>query len=108
MTTPSPITLASFQRHIRDRYYATDHKRGSAATFLWFMEEVGELATALGNTARQADASDAEAAGSRDNLEEEFADVLAWLTTLANINDVDLAAAVQRKYFEHGGPEGHK
>ena len=33
--------------------------------------------------------------------EEEFADVLAWLCTLANINDVDLEKAVE-KYTIHG------
>ena len=42
------------------------------------------------------------------NLEEEFADVLAWLATLANILDVDLTAAVQRKYLDAGGPKGTK
>jgi NTP pyrophosphatase (non-canonical NTP hydrolase) len=89
-----PLTLASFQQHIADRYEKADRARGSAGTFLWFIEEVGELATALhGND--------------RANLQEEFADVLAWLCTLANINDVDLAAAVRRKYLD-APPEGHK
>ena len=89
------VTIAGFQEHIRDRYYATDHARGAAATFLWFIEEVGELATALHGD-------------DHDNLQEEFADVLAWLCTLANINDVDLAEAIQRKYVDDGGPTGHK
>jgi len=89
------LTLASFQQHIRDRYYATDAARGSAKTFVWFIEEVGELATALNG-------SDAA------NLREEFADVFAWLCTLANINDVDLAAAVREKYLSEKPPEGTK
>jgi NTP pyrophosphatase (non-canonical NTP hydrolase) len=90
-----PLTIANFQRHISDRYESADRARGTAGTFLWFIEEVGELATALhGND--------------RGNLEEEFADVLAWLCTLANINDVDLSAAVTRKYLSGGGPSGHK
>lgn len=89
------MTLAEFQQHIRDRYYKTDAARGTPATFLWFIEEVGELATALHGT-------------DRANLEEEFADVLAWLCTLANINDIDLEKAIHRKYFESGGPKGHK
>ncbi len=93
MTTP--LTLSAFQQHIRDRYYASDSERGTPGTFLWFVEEVGELATALHGS-------------DRANLEEEFADVLAWLCTLANINDVDLTAAVQRKYLTGGGPTGHK
>ena len=55
-------------------------------TFLWFIEEVGELATALNGS-------------DRENLREEFADVLAWLCTLANINDVDLSEAIEKKYL---------
>ena len=29
---------------------------------------------------------------------EEFADVLAWLTTIANVANVDLTAAIAKKY----------
>lgn len=89
------FTLASFQRHIHDRYYKADAARGTPATFLWFMEEVGELATALHGS-------------DRENLKEEFADVLAWLCTLANINDIDLTQALREKYLTDGGPQGHK
>jgi NTP pyrophosphatase (non-canonical NTP hydrolase) len=42
------------------------------------------------------------------NLEEEFADCLAWLCTLANINDIDLAAAIAKKYLGENRPQGHK
>jgi NTP pyrophosphatase (non-canonical NTP hydrolase) len=42
------------------------------------------------------------------NREEEFADVFAWLMTLANICDVDMEKAVQEKYFKGGGPVGYK
>ena len=45
---------------------------------------------------------------STDHQIHEFADVLAWLCTLANINDVDLERAIRRKYIDDGGPEGHK
>lgn len=92
---PSDLTVCAFQKHISDRYEATDRARGTPKTFLWFIEEVGELATALNND-------------DRANLEEEFADVLAWLCTLANINNVDLADAVVRKYLGDNRPEGHK
>lgn len=91
------LTIASFQKLIRDRYYPTDSARGTPGTFMWFMEEVGELATALQNNAPGKSPSAAEKA----NLGEEFADVFAWLTTLANINGVDLEAAV-RKYTKPG------
>jgi NTP pyrophosphatase (non-canonical NTP hydrolase) len=89
------LTIAAFQKHISERYEKTDRERGTAKTFLWFIEEVGELATALNGT-------------DRANLEEEFADVIAWLCTLANINDIDLTAAIARKYLGDKAPEGHK
>lgn len=94
------MLLSSFQQLIRDRYFEVDNARGAAATFLWFSEEVGELAHALGRLHR----GDAD----RQNLEEEFADVLAWLATLANVAGVDLEQAVHRKYVEQGGPAGTK
>ena len=101
-----PLTLNAFQQHIHERYYQTDSARGTPATFMWFMEEVGELATALHRVADNSDASKKDAA--RNNLEEEFADVLAWLSTLANINGVDLTQAVTKKYLTGDGPAGHK
>lgn len=93
---PKALTLFEFQRHVSERYEKADRERGTAGTWLWFSEELGELARALAR------------GESRMNLEEEFADVLAWLCTLANINDVDLAAAVSRKYLGQAPPEGHK
>ncbi|MFQ5413894.1 MAG: MazG nucleotide pyrophosphohydrolase domain-containing protein [Phycisphaerae bacterium] len=79
------MTLAELQRFIDNMYSDQDRRRGTPGTFLWFMEEVGELASALRE-------------GTQDEKNQEFADVLAWLVTLANINDVDLTAAVERKY----------
>ena len=105
-STPDPLsppTIAGFQALIRDRYYATDAARGSAGTFLWFTEEVGELASAIAAHQPGRSPSAAETA----NLEEEFADVLAWLMTLANIHGVELARAVG-KYLEPGRVEGVK
>lgn len=89
------LTLAEFQKLISSRYEATDRARGTPRTFLWFIEEVGELATALNGEDRQ-------------NLHEEFADVFAWLCTLANINDVDLAQAVAEKYLREGASQDPK
>ncbi len=103
MDEQKALTIAGFQGHIRERYAATDRARGTAGTFMWLIEEVGELATALQH-AGEADSDLAK----RANLEEEFADVLAWLCTLANINDVDLAEAVRAKYLTGAGPAGHK
>jgi NTP pyrophosphatase (non-canonical NTP hydrolase) len=89
------LTIAAFQRHISERYEKVDRERGWPKTFAFFIEEVGELATAL-------------AGDDRANLEEEFADVIAWLCTLANITDVDLADVIHKKYLGEKRPEGHK
>ena len=80
------MTLAELQQRIRDVFGAKDARRGVEGTFMWFMEEVGELSAAL------RDRTDPE------NVALEFADVLAWLATLANIAGVDLEEAVRRKY----------
>ena len=36
--------------------------------------------------------------GSHEDKSEEFADVLAWLTTIANVAEVDLSEAIHKKY----------
>jgi len=81
------FSLEQLQRVIADTYDAKDRRRGVEGTFMWFMEEVGELSAALRN-------------GGEGERAEEFADVLAWLATLANIAGVDLETAVQAKYGE--------
>jgi NTP pyrophosphatase (non-canonical NTP hydrolase) len=85
MESTRAISLSGFQQLIREMYFEKDVERGISGTFMWFMEEIGELATAL----RDEDS---------ENLAEEFADVLAWLATIANVAGVDLNAAVARKY----------
>jgi NTP pyrophosphatase (non-canonical NTP hydrolase) len=80
-----PLTIAGFQRLIAEMYSDKDAARGIDGTFMWLMEEVGELAGAL----RQ---------GSREELAAEFADVLAWLVTIANVAGIDLEQAVLDKY----------
>jgi NTP pyrophosphatase (non-canonical NTP hydrolase) len=94
------VRIAEFQQMIRDRYFPTDSKRGVPGTFLWFSEEVGELAEALARRER--------GDGDMANLKEEFADVLAWLATIANICEVDLEEAIEQKYIADGGPKGTK
>jgi NTP pyrophosphatase (non-canonical NTP hydrolase) len=61
---------------------------------MWFIEEIGELATAL-------------ASNNQKNKAEEFADVFAWLCTLANISDIDLEKACE-KYTDTEEIEGLK
>jgi len=79
------VSLTDFQAKIRDMYYEKDLQRGIDGTFMWLIEEVGELATAL----RQ---------GTHQQKCEEFADVIAWLATIANVAGVDLGKAIQDKY----------
>ena len=79
--------IAEFQRLIEAIYYEKDSARGLAGTHMWFAEEVGELTRALRR-------------GQQDELEGEFADVLAWLSTLASITGIDLQKAAARKYGE--------
>lgn len=80
------MTLSDLQTLIERMYSAKDRKRGPEGTFLWFMEEVGELATAIRE-------------GNHEEKEGEFSDVLAWLVTLANVEGIDLTKAM-RKYSE--------
>src|SRR5258707_4063738 len=82
-----PSTLIQLQRLIEDTYGVKDRRRGVEGTFMWFMEEVGELSAALRS-------------GTAEERAAEFADVLAWLATLANVAGVDLDAAVQAKYCD--------
>ena len=98
------MTLRQFQQLIHDRYFASDNARGTAGTFLYLTEEFGELATALANNNRPSRPPTSE---ERENLEEEFADVLAWLATLANINRVDLADTLI-KYIDPDRVQGIK
>ena len=100
---PAPLTVTGFQRLIRDRYYETDAARGPAATFLLLTEEFGELATAIHKCLPGKSPTGPE----RENLAEEFADVLAWLATMANITGVELTEALE-KYTVAGRVEGVK
>ena len=85
--------ISEFQRFISKKYEKRDRQRGVNATFMWFIEEIGELATAL-------------VSDDKKNKQEEFADVLAWLNTLANITDVDLEKACEK--YTKNNIEGFK
>jgi NTP pyrophosphatase (non-canonical NTP hydrolase) len=87
------MKISEFQQLIAKKYKKRDTERGIPATFMWFIEEVGELATALAST-------------DQANKEEEFADVFAWLCTLANISDVDLEKTCSK--YTDGRVKGFK
>ena len=83
------MEIADFQQTLRDTYLQRDSRRGTDATFRWLTEEVGELARAVRD-------------GARDQLVHEIGDVLAWLTSLANLAGIELDEAAAR--YANGCP----
>jgi len=70
---------------MRRVYFHRDSARGASGTYDWLVEEVGELGEAMKKGGQRA-------------LQDEFADVLAWLASLANVVNVDLEVAASNKY----------
>lgn len=79
------MQLNEMQQLIKRLYFHKDSQRGLEKTFIWFVEEVGELARTLKK-------------GSREDLKNEFADVFAWLISLANLLEINLEDAFISKY----------
>jgi NTP pyrophosphatase (non-canonical NTP hydrolase) len=78
------MTIEAFQKQIEDIYYTRDAERGVPLTFTWFVEEVGELAKEIRKQPQDL-----------TRLREEFADVFAWLATLASLLGISLEDAAQ-------------
>ena len=70
---------------MRQLYFERDYDRGTEGTLDWLVDEVEELREALKE-------------GDMKAAEKEFADVLAWLASLANVVDIDLEKAARSKY----------
>jgi NTP pyrophosphatase (non-canonical NTP hydrolase) len=87
------MEIGEFQRLIEAIYLEKDRTRGLERTFMWFVEEVGELSRDLLHVPPTRDALNPDSP-----LGREFADVLAWLATLASIAGIDLEAAAKAKY----------
>jgi NTP pyrophosphatase (non-canonical NTP hydrolase) len=79
------MDLNELQQLIDKMYSQKDEARGVEGTFMWLMEEIGELAAALRESPKE-------------EIAKEFADVLAWLATIANVADINLSDAVRAKY----------
>lgn len=79
------MTIREFQSQIERIYLGKDSRRGWDGTFRWFVEEVGELARSLRHK-------------NKIELSEEFADVFAWLASLASQSGIDLEHAAEAKY----------
>jgi len=70
---------------MRKIYFKRDSKRGIERTYIWLVEEVGELGRAI-------------LSGNKDAMKMEVADVLAWLASICNLLDIDLEKASLEKY----------
>jgi len=77
--------INEFQELMQKLYYHRDSKRGVEGTYRWLVDEVNELGDALHNN-------------DKEELAKEFADVIAWLASLANITSVNLELAAVNKY----------
>jgi len=79
---------------MRQIYFHRDSERGATGTYKWLLDEVKELEDAI----RQQDSN---------AVMDEFADVLAWLASLANVVGIDLEKAAISKY-DGKCPKCHK
>ena len=86
--------IHEFQELMRQLFFHRDSERGVKGTFDWLVEEVEELRVALEE-------------GDNGEIEKEFADVIAWLSSLANVAGVDLEKAALSKY-DYGCPKCKK
>ncbi|MGA2524114.1 MAG: MazG nucleotide pyrophosphohydrolase domain-containing protein [Candidatus Bathyarchaeia archaeon] len=78
--------ISEFQKMMRDLYFKRDAERGVDGTFNWLVDEVAELGEEI------------KKGTDREGTEKEFADVIAWLASLANIMGIDLERAAINKY----------
>ena len=83
--------IKDFQLLMKDLYLIKDERRGVDKTFIWLVEEVGELASLLKQAAKNTDTD-------LESISSEMADILAWLCSLANIIGIDLEKALLTKY----------
>ena len=70
---------------MRRLYFQRDSERGVNGTYEWLADELEELGEALEGSEKEA-------------IEKEFADVIAWLASLANITGINLENATIKKY----------
>ncbi len=81
------MKISDFQDLLKDLYLQNDLNRGVNSTFIWLVEEIGELATILNSTYID-----------KQKVSEEIADIIAWTISIANILDVDIEKALSDKY----------
>jgi NTP pyrophosphatase (non-canonical NTP hydrolase) len=79
------VHISEFQDMMRRLYFSRDSNRGAERTYDWLVDETRELGAALKTR-------------DKEELASEFADVIAWLASLANVVNVDLEGAALSKY----------
>ncbi|MHA1820285.1 MAG: MazG nucleotide pyrophosphohydrolase domain-containing protein [Promethearchaeota archaeon] len=90
------MEIKEFQQLIREIYGNRDNERGLEKTFLWFIEEVGELSERIRQSLSKNQNIDKNKY--HQLIAEELADVFAWGISLANLTDIDLEKAILEKY----------
>ena len=93
--------LDEWQKKIEKIYYEKDKNRGVAWSYAWLVEEIGELGAEL----RKMDLQEEDERINMKHLHEEFADCLAWLSTLASLAGVKLEDAIKK--YDRGCPYCH-
>ena len=83
------MEIKEAQKFIEKTYGEMDRKRGIHGDLVWLGEEVGELFKAV----REG-----------EGIEEEIADVFAWLLSVANVLGIDVEDAFEEKYIRKGPP----
>jgi NTP pyrophosphatase (non-canonical NTP hydrolase) len=79
--------IRDFQNLIKEMYWHKDTQRSVEVNFIYLIEEIGELGNAIVKRDRKL-------------IEEELADVFAWLVTVANVLSIDIEEVALRRYGE--------
>lgn len=88
--------ISEFQELMKKLYFEKDDKRGISGTFMWFIEEIGELSEILRHYIAEKD--EAKRIAIKTSVGEEMADIIAWISSIANLLDLDLQKALFDKY----------
>ncbi len=81
------MRISEFQALIKKLYLNKDLNRGIKSTYIWLIEEIGELATLLNS--QELD---------KKKISEELADIIAWTISIANILNIEIEEALGYKY----------
>jgi len=81
------MKISEFQQLIKDIYFHQDKERGIKRTFIWLVEEVGELARII--KSQEID---------KKKASEEISDITAWINSIANLLEINMESILLDKY----------